>query len=156
MTSKLEVQEKVHFRGRLRGDPLYREFLMVDIYVMPAKITKYDTEGFGTVFLGAVLFGRPSIGTNSGGIPETVVDGVTSFLMPKGGYNQLMKEIRESLVGRQLGLKIGNAPGLRLINEFDHGKATDSLILIPQSEAHNQSEEEDNHPLPAAFISHKN
>jgi len=49
--------------------------------VMPSRQSQDDAEGFGTVFLEAGAFGVPSIGTQTGGIPEAVIGGVTGMLV---------------------------------------------------------------------------
>ena len=37
-------------------------------------------EGFGIVYLEANLFGKPVIGSRSGGVPDAVLDGVVKLL----------------------------------------------------------------------------
>ena len=49
----------------------------VDLFVMSSV-----TEGLGTSVLDAMACGRPVVGTRTGGIPESVVDGETGLLVP--------------------------------------------------------------------------
>lgn len=51
----------------------------LDIFVMSSL-----TEGLGTSILDAMAASRPVVATTAGGIPETVVDGVTGLLVPPG------------------------------------------------------------------------
>ncbi|MGH2639326.1 MAG: glycosyltransferase, partial [Rhabdochlamydiaceae bacterium] len=77
LTGELGIALNVQFFGKLSGPPLYERYRSCDVFVMPSKTTEVDVEGFGTVFLEAAVFGKPSIGSISGGIPEAIKDGVT-------------------------------------------------------------------------------
>src|SRR5258708_33051820 len=52
-----------------------------DIFLLPNREDDRDIEGFGIVFLEAAAAAKPAIGGNSGGVPETNVDGVTGLLV---------------------------------------------------------------------------
>ena len=43
-----------------------------------------DDEGFGRVILEAAAFGKPSIGSRVGGIPEVIAEGETGLLIDQG------------------------------------------------------------------------
>jgi phosphatidylinositol alpha-1,6-mannosyltransferase len=63
---------------RLPG--LYRE---MDVFVMPCRSRwgGLEVEGLGLVFLEAAASGLPVLAGDSGGAPETVVPGVTGFVV---------------------------------------------------------------------------
>jgi glycosyltransferase involved in cell wall biosynthesis len=64
-----------HFTGFLRGDELYRSFASIDIFFSPST-----TEAFPLVYLEALASGAAVSGPDSGGVPETFVDGVHGHL----------------------------------------------------------------------------
>jgi glycosyltransferase involved in cell wall biosynthesis len=60
----------------------------LDVFVMSSL-----TEGLGTSILDAMAASRPVVATTAGGIPETVVDGVTGLLVPPGHAAPLAEAI---------------------------------------------------------------
>jgi glycosyltransferase involved in cell wall biosynthesis len=55
-----------------------------DVVIIPSL-----NEGLPNFANEAQASGRPVLGSNAGGIPETVIDGVTGKIIPKGDVNQL-------------------------------------------------------------------
>lgn len=81
-------------RIHLLGNVDYAGALMksADIVLMCS-----DQEAFGRVTVEAMLAGKPVIGTDSGGTPEIVEDGVTGLLYPPGDHAALAQRIRALL-----------------------------------------------------------
>lgn len=52
-----------------------------------------DIEGFGLVLGEAQLRGVPTIGTNSGGIPETTDNDVTGFIVPERAVDKISEKV---------------------------------------------------------------
>jgi len=120
----LGIQEKVTFTGTLRGQRLYERFAAADVVAMPSRRTPSDVEGFGTVFLEAAAFGKPSIGTRSGGIPEAIVQGETGFLVEERDTAALRDALRNILSDPALRARMGENAARR-VSKFDwaHGVA---------------------------------
>ena len=55
---------------------------------------KQQFEGFGLVYLEAAALGVPSIGTNSGGVPDAIRDGETGLLVPPNDAAAVAEAIR--------------------------------------------------------------
>ena len=127
LSRELGVSDRVRFYGRLSGNPLYERYLSCDVFVMTSRATKTDVEGFGTVFLEAGLFGKPSIGTNSGGIPEAVVDGETGLLVSEGDVPALSGALRKLLSDHDLALRLGEAARKRVLSSFTWEETTREL-----------------------------
>ncbi|MBO3810160.1 MAG: glycosyltransferase family 4 protein, partial [Candidatus Brockarchaeota archaeon] len=79
LAGQLKLGDTVEFTGALRGKALYSRYAECDVFAMPSRQTATDVEGFGMVFLEAGFFGKPSVGTRTGGIPEAVLDGETGI-----------------------------------------------------------------------------
>jgi glycosyltransferase involved in cell wall biosynthesis len=126
----LQIQGTVKFYGALSGDALWERYSNCDVFVMPSKKTEADVEGFGTVFLEAAAFGKPSIGTYSGGIPEAILDHVTGVLVPEGDVSQLASSLENLLSNPELARELGNNARMRVTSEFTWEKATESLVSI--------------------------
>jgi glycosyltransferase involved in cell wall biosynthesis len=130
LAQDLGVDSCVRFLGELHGVPLFERYSECDVFVMPSRRTKRDVEGFGTVFLEAGLFSKPSVGTFSGGIPEAVLDGKTGLLVAEGDVEGLKRSLLQLLSDEKLNLRFGAEARRRVLSNFTWEKATDSLVSM--------------------------
>lgn len=128
LVTALGLQDKVRFYGALSGEQLYERYMRANIFVMPAKTSGTDVEGFGLVFLEAGLFGRPSVGTSTGGIPEAVVNGFTGLLVPENDLPSLEEALVKLLTDVHLADRLGRNARERILANFTLDVATKSLI----------------------------
>ncbi|MCJ7839478.1 N-acetyl-alpha-D-glucosaminyl L-malate synthase BshA [Lederbergia sp. NSJ-179] len=77
LTKELDIEDKVLFLGK--QDHLEELYSVSDLMLLLS-----EKESFGLVALEAMSCGIPCIGTNIGGIPEVVEDGVNGFLCELG------------------------------------------------------------------------
>ena len=127
MVAALELGAKVSFLGTLRGKPLYQRYSSCDVFAMPSVTLEDDVEGFGTVFLEAGLFRKPSVGTMSGGIPEAVENGRTGLLVPEGNVAELAQALRTLLSDVNLASSLGDSGRERVLKEFTWAESTKRL-----------------------------
>jgi glycosyltransferase involved in cell wall biosynthesis len=82
-------------RVRLVGDTkdMAAAFMLADIVVSAST----DPEAFGRIIVEAQAMGRPVIATNHGAAPETVLDGITGWLVKPGDATALANAIRATL-----------------------------------------------------------
>ncbi len=99
-----QLESKVTFTGRVPYDELNDFYNAADLFVMPSKTQIPDVEGFGIVFLEANACGLPVIGSDSGGIPSAIRDGVTGYIVPEANHEKLAEKIIE-LFNNPKGLK---------------------------------------------------
>jgi hypothetical protein len=78
---------------------------MADIVVYPTS----GEEPFGLVPLEAMASGKPIIVTRSGGLTESVVDGVTGFVIPKEDSALLANRLTALLERPELAQRMGQA-----------------------------------------------
>ncbi|WP_064091048.1 N-acetyl-alpha-D-glucosaminyl L-malate synthase BshA [Rossellomorea aquimaris] len=78
----LGLENKVLFLGK--QDNLEELYSLSDI-----KLLVSEKESFGLVALEAMACGVPSIGTNVGGIPEVIEDGVNGYICEVGNVEQI-------------------------------------------------------------------
>jgi glycosyltransferase involved in cell wall biosynthesis len=102
LSTELGIRKNVIFTGS-RSDAL-QVMAGFDLFVLPSV-----WEGFGIVFLEAMALGKPVIGTNVGGIPEVVQDGVTGYLVeprnPPQLADKMLQLLNDETTRRQMGIK---------------------------------------------------
>jgi glycosyltransferase involved in cell wall biosynthesis len=108
----LDKFDNFHWLGPLSYPDKVREFLSeIDIY---AIITGMDTTPLS--LKEAQLMQVPVIGTDVGGISETMKDGETGFLVREGGYKNIIEKISMLINDKEFSVKMG-ARGRRFIQE---------------------------------------
>lgn len=70
---KLGIEDKVIFFGN--SDEVYKILCFTDLFLLPS-----EKESFGLAALEAMACGVPVISTNTGGLPEVNIEGVSGFL----------------------------------------------------------------------------
>ncbi|MDO8598541.1 MAG: glycosyltransferase [bacterium] len=73
----------VRFLTTTNDTSLAAWYAACDVFaLLPRELPDGDVEGFGMVYLEAGAFGKPVVGTRSGGVPEAIHDGETGVLVP--------------------------------------------------------------------------
>jgi phosphatidylinositol alpha-1,6-mannosyltransferase len=127
LVADLGLGERVEFFGSLRRRALHDRYGLCDVVAMPSKRLRDDVEGFGTVFLEAGIFGKPSVGTFSGGIPESIVDGETGILVREGDARQLGRALESLLRDPEMRLRMGRKARERVLRDFTWQQSAERL-----------------------------
>jgi phosphatidylinositol alpha-1,6-mannosyltransferase len=95
LAKSLNIIEKVNFIGWVDSKDIYTYFRACDVFVGPSKQAESGwIEAQGLTFVEAMQVGCPVIGTNSGGIPDAVINGKTGWLVEPGNKNELADKIQ--------------------------------------------------------------
>ena len=86
-----------------------------------------DQEGLGLVLLEAGASGKPVVGTDHGGIPEAVTDGVNGFLVPERDPAALAERLLTLLRDPQLCEQFGKAGREMVLERFNLRRQTEKL-----------------------------
>ena len=78
LVEEKKLQNNVFFTGKVDDELLYHIYGASDVVVQPSL-----HEGFGLTVCEAMVFGKPIIGSNVGGIPLQLKDGVNGYLFEK-------------------------------------------------------------------------
>ncbi len=131
LAESLGLTEKVKFLGKVSQEDLLAGYDACDMVVLPSV-----NEGFGLVLSEAMCFGKPLIGSNIGGIPEQIVDGVNGYLFKPTDHEELAQYVLSLIEHPEVGKQMG-AIGKELVHRKfcvergfqDHSEIYDNIFL---------------------------
>jgi N-acetyl-alpha-D-glucosaminyl L-malate synthase BshA len=105
--------------------------LEIEDYLQAADLGLFasDSESFCLSILEAMCFGRPSVATRVGGIPEVVEDGVSGVLVPPGDAVALARAVEALIADPARRIAIGEAARRRARERFS------ADVIVPRYEA---------------------
>ncbi len=119
---KSEICDKVSFLGKQNA---VEEILSIgDLFLMPS-----ETESFGLAALEAMACEVPVVSSNTGGLPEVNIDGVTGFICNVGDVEEMAARSLEIL-------KDDTTLATFKTNALTHAKTYDIDKICPQYEAY--------------------
>ncbi|MFY3553395.1 glycosyltransferase family 4 protein [Achromobacter insolitus] len=121
----LGLAPRVHFTGR--RDDIGNVLMAFDVFALPTL-----REALGTVFIEAAAMGLPVVGTNVGGVPETMQAGVTGLLVPPADPEALAGALEGLLADPALRRRMGEA-GRELIRGQGQFSAERTAALVEQA-----------------------
>jgi glycosyltransferase involved in cell wall biosynthesis len=111
LVNKLGITERVHFLGARSDVPTLlanaQIFLLISNY-----------EGFPLSIIEGMRAGLPVIASDVGGCRESVIDGQTGFLIPRGDGTVLFEKLQQLLLDPTLRTHMGSAGRVRYETEF--------------------------------------
>ena len=85
-----QIEEKIVFPGSKQRNEIADFYANADLFVLPSKTTALgEKEGLGLVVLEAMMSGVPVIGTDCGGIKETIEHGKTGIIVAENDVDAL-------------------------------------------------------------------
>lgn len=113
VASAVGLLDSVDFFGRLENADVLRVVAGSDVVLIPSK-----EEGFSLVAVEAALLRRPVVATTVGGLPETVVDGVTGSLVPLGDLGHMAQAVEQLLLDPSKASRMGEQARERALVVF--------------------------------------
>ena len=101
--------------GIKHGEDLVEEMQKATVLVLPS-IGAF--ESFGMVLAEAMACQTPVVGTNIGGIPEVINDGIDGFIVPVNDKNALALAIAKILADKALATRMGHAGAVKVREKF--------------------------------------
>jgi L-malate glycosyltransferase len=121
LSNKLKVSSHVHWVGII--DHANENLSIADGYIQPSR-----KEGLGLGIIEAMAFGLPIVATNTGGIPEAVIDGETGYHADPGDPNSLADAIKQLLSEKERFKKLGEN-GFRRYQQMFKGENSIKNVL---------------------------
>jgi phosphatidylinositol alpha-1,6-mannosyltransferase len=101
MADDLNINHCVSFLGVLSQQEIINLYNQADLFVLLSREEWPDVEGFGLVFLEASACGLPSLGGQSGGIPDAIDNNLSGWLVPPTDQNLIQNKLLELLSAPQ-------------------------------------------------------
>jgi glycosyltransferase involved in cell wall biosynthesis len=119
----------------LQNNVLVHEFSRPELLdlMSDADIVVYPTLGsepFGVVPVEAMWLGTPVIVTNSGGLPESVIDGHTGFVIPRDKPESLAQCIRRLLCDHSLAVEMSQNAKRHASTTFSRDRMIDQTVEV--------------------------
>ena len=117
------IDDKVIFTG-FRND-IPDLLSAMDIFTFPSH-----SEAFGNALIEAMAMGKPSVCSNSAGVPEIAIEGKTGYFFKKLDTSDLVKSI-DLLINSPVNRKaFGEAARYHVKQNFDLNRVTDKILAI--------------------------
>lgn len=115
---ELRLEEHVLFLGLLSDEHTAWWYQHCSVFVMVPTDEGGDVEGFGLVYLEAGSFGKPVVASDTGGIPDAVLDGVSGIVIPQQSPERCVDALTRILADPALAHRMGGAAESRIAHEF--------------------------------------
>ena len=118
-----DIRERVLFLGNV---PNLEEVLSsCDLFLLPS-----ETESFGMSALEALASEVPVIATDTGGLPELIIDGEVGFLLPVGDIDAMAERAIQILSDDSLQKRMGAAGRALAVEKFDVASVVPEYIAF--------------------------
>ncbi len=133
LAREYKIEDKVIFTGFRKDTP--EVLASMDIFAFPSH-----SEAFGIALAEALSMGIPSVCSDSDGVLDIAVDGVTSYLFQKQNGKDLADKIEMLIQSPETRKKFGEASHKRAVGNFDMEILTDKVINIYKRLLNNETE----------------
>ena len=102
-----------------------------NLFIMTPYLDKQSVEGFGMSFIDAAFHGLATIGTDSGGIPDAIIDGKTGLIARSSDISDITAKIDELLSNPKKRVTLGKAGQNNALEKFQwDNKVKEYLNLL--------------------------
>ncbi|MGZ9582922.1 glycosyltransferase family 4 protein [Paenibacillus marinisediminis] len=122
LAQRLGIYNETIFYGYMLHPEEFMPFS--DIFVLPSR-----AESFGSVFAEAALCNLALVGTNVGGIPEQIEDGVNGLLVPADDPIELSKALERVMMDPAFRYELGRAASAKAKQAYSLSRIVNELKL---------------------------
>ena len=128
LVKELNLDDYVHFTGKVPYEELNPFYNMCDVFVMVPRSDETEVEGFGIVYLEANACKKPVIGSNSAGIPSSILHKKTGLLVEEENVDELIKALNTILSDESYAKKLGEQGFERVIENANWDSVSKKLF----------------------------
>jgi phosphatidylinositol alpha-1,6-mannosyltransferase len=104
---KLNLHNQIHFLGWITEPEKSLILKNSDIFAMTPITSGESVEGFGMAFIDAAFHGVASIGSDSGGINDAIIDGKTGIICESSNQSNITANLKKLIEDRELRSELG-------------------------------------------------
>jgi colanic acid/amylovoran biosynthesis glycosyltransferase len=131
LAGELGLAGRVTFAGACSRDQVLAALAEADVFLLPSVVGRDGTEETqGVVLLEAQAMGLPVVASRIGGIPESMVDGGSGWLVPERDAGALAGRLEALLERPAEGRALGRAGRAWVEEKFDLRGLNDRLVEI--------------------------
>ena len=128
-TSKLRLDDNVKFLGWITEPEKSLILKNSDLFVMTPTEVGESVEGFGMAYIDASFHGVASVGSNSGGIADAIVNNETGIVCDSGDQKMITEKILLLLENEQLRNQLGKNGKKRATENYSWIKKVEEYLL---------------------------
>lgn len=125
--SQYKLNDKIKFFDFLPHDKILKEMCNADIFILPS----WD-EAFGVVYIEAMSFKIPVIGTKNEGISDIIIDGENGFLAEAKNVNEITEKLEKLALDEKFRKSMGEK-GYNSIIDLTWKKNAENYLKIYNS-----------------------
>jgi SAM-dependent methyltransferase len=126
LTQSLDLTSRVTFLGFRRDVP--ERLAEAQVFLLISK-----WEGFPRSILEAMRAGLPVVASDVGGVQESVVDGTTGYVIPRGDTVRLRECLRKLITSAELRASMGAAGRARYEDKFTFDRLVERTTKVYES-----------------------
>jgi colanic acid/amylovoran biosynthesis glycosyltransferase len=131
LAKKLNIEQYVIFHGAMKQELVKTFYQQTHVFMLPSvTAANGDTEGQGLVLQEAQAVGVPIVATFHNGFPDSIVEGVTGFLVPERDSQRLCEKLVLLSRDEVLRDEMGRSGRLFVENNFDSKIIIKPLISL--------------------------
>ena len=115
---KLKIEKNIRFLGWITEPEKSTLLKNSHLFVMTPHLDKESVEGFGMVFIDAAFHGLATIGTDTGGISDAIIDGKTGLIAKTSNLKDITSKIDDLLCNDKKRNSLGEAGLANAIGKF--------------------------------------
>ena len=128
-TSKLRLDDNVKFLGWITEPEKSLILKNSDLFVMTPTEVGESVEGFGMAYIDASFHGVASVGSNSGGIADAIVNNETGIVCDAGNQEMITEKILLLLENEQLRNQLGKNGKKRATENYSWIRKVEEYLL---------------------------
>lgn len=113
LMTELKVADRIIYTGDIKD--IKAAYAALDVSVVPSALP----EPFAGVTIESMAFGKPVVGTRTGGTIEQIEDGVTGYLVEPNDPHDLAEAIEKLLISPELRRTMGYSGRARFLSSFE-------------------------------------
>lgn len=118
--------EYIHFAKLKTREEIFKSMCRASVMLIPSQ----SLEGFSLVALEAAMCELPVVATDIGGLPETIIDQLTGFIVKATDIARMTEKVKLILSDQELAENMGRAARLRQQSEYNYEQYGERLNAL--------------------------